>query len=129
MLCMVWKQTKPLLHKEHVGNLSMLCLLTFLTFTLGHGFYMWLPQTLTLYFPVMDESMTFCEAVELGLANTAAVTNSSLVEAVTKVVGCHYDNEPRTYYVILAIGISLMAALIFTAFASATLGIRNILSE
>lgn len=41
MFRMVWKQTKPLLHKDHIGNVVMMCYLAFALFAVAHGFYMW----------------------------------------------------------------------------------------
>lgn len=41
MLKMLWKQTKPLLQQPHLGNLLMMCFLTFALFAVSHGFYMW----------------------------------------------------------------------------------------
>lgn len=72
MFRMVWKQTRPLLHKEHIGNVLMMCFLTFGQFLVAHGFYMWYPQVLSLYYPSMAEPITMCRAVDRGFANATA---------------------------------------------------------
>lgn len=41
MLRMVWHQSRPLLEREHIGNVLMLCFLTFSLFIVAHGFYFW----------------------------------------------------------------------------------------
>lgn len=134
MVRMVWKQTRPLLHKDHVGNVLMMCYLTFALFTVAHGFYMWYPQVLSMYYPNMDEPITVCRAVDLGFANATATQVSSIINsgmsAVEEAIECVVSGrEPMTYYIILATGLGFVSMYMFVALTSNRLGMKYLLSE
>lgn len=41
VLKMIWKQTWPLFVSPFLGNMFMLCYLSFVLFAIAHGVYMW----------------------------------------------------------------------------------------
>lgn len=63
---MVWKQTWPLFKPPYLSNILLLCYLTFVSFFVAHGVYMWYPQILTLYYQNMHLPVTICEAIALA---------------------------------------------------------------
>lgn len=78
MVKMVWKQTWPLFKPPYLSNIMSLCYLTFVSFFVAHGVYMWYPQILALYYPNMHLPITTCEAVALARRkqeNELIVTN------------------------------------------------------
>lgn len=66
MLKMVWKQTWPLFKQPYLFNILVLCYLTFVSFFVAHGVYMWYPQILALYYQYMHLPVTTCEAIRLA---------------------------------------------------------------
>lgn len=69
MVKMIWNQTWPLFKPPYLGNIMLLCYLTFVSFFVAHGVYMWYPQILALYYPNMHLPITTCEAVALAWSN------------------------------------------------------------
>lgn len=66
---MMWNQTWPLFKPPYLGNIILLCYLTFVSFFVGHGLYTWYPQILALSYPNIDAPLTICEAVAMTWSN------------------------------------------------------------
>ncbi len=62
---MIWNQTWPLFKPPYLSNILLLCYVTFVSFFVGHGVYMWYPQILALSYPNMHLPLTVCEAVAM----------------------------------------------------------------
>lgn len=131
---MVWKQTRPLLHRDHVGNVMALCFLTFALFAVAHGFYMWYPQVLSMYYPNMAEAITVCRAVDLGFANATLtaqpVQQRAQLADVADALQCVVSgDEPLTYVILLITGLGFVSLYMFVALTSNRLGMTTLLSE
>lgn len=120
---MIWNQTWPLFKPPYLSNILLLCYLTFVSFFVAHGVYMWYPQILALYYPNMHLPITTCEAISLAwsqqdyeMIDTVWVdplsdtipTLFTLIQfyRTSEVIeiNCQLDNDPMTYQIILVMG-------------------------
>lgn len=103
VLKMIWKQTWPLFVPPYLGNMLMLCYLSFGLYGVAHGIFMWYPQMLALYHENMNLPITTCEAIHLG-----STKNSTLINGTDGLETCKIDTNPLTFQVIMILGLTFL---------------------
>ncbi|XP_037037557.1 synaptic vesicle glycoprotein 2B-like [Bradysia coprophila] len=103
VLKMIWKQTWPLFVPPYLGNMLMLCYLSFGLYGVAHGTFMWYPQMLTLYYENMNLPITMCEAIHLGLTRNLTANIGADGSEI-----CKIDTNPLTYQISMIFGLTFL---------------------
>lgn len=129
ILRLIWQQTKPLLRREQLLDLTLSCFLTFSMFIVSHGFYMWYPQILDMYYANMYEPITVCRAIDLGFAvNGTAATMTDVL--ATEAAACvNTTSDPMTYTIAVIMGLGFGVVYTIAVIISEYVGMTNILGK
>lgn len=120
---MMWNQTWPLFFPPYLGKILLLIYLMFAMFFVAHGFYLWLPQILSLYYENMEKSITICKAVELGLNYTIEMDiKQNSTECIIP------KNNELTYYITGINGLCFVAIFWLVALTVNRFGKKNLIT-
>lgn len=92
---LLWKQTKPLFVPPLVSNTAKTAIMLIILYMISYGPYIWLPEIYSIFANRLDESLTICEAVNLGFDKIANATMD------TATGGCVVNTNPMSQIVLL----------------------------